>query len=141
VGYIFLNPDGSFSLGLLLVVGAPTGVVYATQCAGHLNEERSMEGFLVPVGGEREAKQLFDWFWANFRGHCYPSGVRLSAEQVSELRQMVGEIPCWLTSKDDEGTERGFLELDLSRIDECVEAWIPVLSPLGAGVLTLNNSD
>ena len=139
--YVFLNPDGSFSLGLLLIVEAPTGIVYATQCAGLLTEERSVEGFLVPVGGEREAKQFYDWFWAKFRGHCYPSGVRLSTEQISELHNMIGEVPCWLTTRDNEQTERGFLELDVSRIDDCVEAWIPVLSPLGAGILTLDNSD
>lgn len=50
--YIFLNPDGSQRrFDLNVVVEAPTGVVYAYQCAGHFHEIREVEGFLIPVGG------------------------------------------------------------------------------------------
>jgi hypothetical protein len=31
--------------------------------------------------------------------------------------------------------------LDKARTAECVEAWIPVFTPYGRGILTLTNSD
>ena len=46
--YIFLDPDGSQGAGVVVIVQAPTGVVYASQVAGMQTEERSVEGFAIP---------------------------------------------------------------------------------------------
>jgi hypothetical protein len=41
----------------------------------------------------------------------------------------------------DSDDKREFLQLDVARMHECVEAWIPVVTPYGRGILTLKNSD
>ena len=39
------------------------------------------------------------------------------------------------------GTSKNYLALDTSRIQECIEAWIPAISPYGPGIIILDNSD
>src|SRR4051794_23152366 len=140
--YVFLNPDGSEKLSLNVIVEHPTGVLYGQQCAGFLTEIRTVEGFLIPVGRPDVARQLFDWFWKTFRGHCYPPVV-WTEDRIKELAGLVAQVPCWLTQPEGEGKtdERRFLVLDEGRLDECVEAWIPVRTPYGRGILVLENSD
>jgi hypothetical protein len=140
MNYIFLNPDETIALGLLLIVKAPTGIIYAQQCGGFATIAMSTEGFLIPVGGEDEAKIIFDWFWEKFKGHCYQRQNAWTSELVTELGNLVGKIPCWFTTSNGDD-QRHFLELDTSKMDECIEAWIPVNSPYGSAILTLKNSD
>jgi hypothetical protein len=141
---IVLDPDGSLDLGLglLVLVEAPTGVTYLQQCAGGLTEQRSIEGYVIPVGGHAAAQKVYDWFWSTFRGTCYMtlSGSPWTPAHTAALASLVGEIPCWRTNASPEDI-REFLRLDESRMHECVEAWIPVVTPYGAGILTLANSD
>jgi hypothetical protein len=137
--YVFLNPDGTQETGLYVIVEHETGVKYATQCGGVSTEVRALEGFLIPVGGPKAAKKIFYWFWKRFRGGCSHGKVKWKEEWIVELAKLVAEVPCWLTRANDD--VRFALELDENRIDECVEAWIPVRTPYGPGVLTLQNSD
>ncbi|MGL4465767.1 MAG: DUF6210 family protein [Planctomycetia bacterium] len=60
--------------------------------------------------------------------------------RVLVLRDLVAKIPCW---RDVAGNESGchFFELDGEPMDEFVEAWIPVRTPYGPGMLVLDNSD
>jgi hypothetical protein len=138
--YIFLNPDGSENLGLNLIVEHPTGVLYGQQCAGLLAEIRTVEGFLIPVGGPDAARRVHDWFWKTFPGNCYPPIV-WTEDRIRELAGLVAQVPCWLTRPGGEGDERHSLVLDEGRLDECVEAWIPVRTPYGRGILVLENLD
>jgi hypothetical protein len=140
--HVFLNPDGSQELGLLVVVEASTGVTYAQQCAGYLTELRVVEGFLIPVGGPAAAKKICDWFWSTFKGNCYHTQANnpWTAETVAQLGAIVREIRCWYTERSGEDRPE-VLQLDTTRIQECVEAWIPVVTPYGPGILTLENSD
>ena len=138
--HIFLDPDGSLALGLLLIVKASTGVIYEQQCGGFATERMSAEGFLIPVGAESEAKVISDWFWKTFNGHCYSGHKAWTSELVAELSGLVNKIPCWLTSASGDD-HRYLLQLDATRIGECIEAWIPVISPYGPAILTLENSD
>lgn len=55
------------------------------------------------------------------------------------LRASVGGIRFW--SSDGVCEEPHFLQLDESRIREADEAWLPVLTPDGPGILVWNNSD
>ena len=137
---ILLNPDGSFSLGLLLIVETHSGIVYEQQCGGYATVTKTAEGFLIPVGGATEAQVIYDWFWRSFKGHCYHGGHSWSDDLVNELRGLVATVPCWLGTETNTDELR-FLELDMTRISHCIEAWIPVLSPYGPGILTLDNSD
>jgi hypothetical protein len=143
VAYIFINPDDGFDLGLLVIVEAKTGVIYANQVAGKLTDCRKLEGFLIPVGAPSEAKKLYDWFWRAFHGNCYTPEQDWLPETVKALARLVAEIPCWLTfpDEDEDKTQRLFLKLDEDRMGGCVEAWIPVITPYGKGILTLGNSD
>lgn len=134
--YIFLDPDGTQDFGLFVIVEAETGVTYANQCAGYLTEPRTLEGFLIPVGGPKDAKVLYDWFWKSFHGNCYRPEENWTPEMVSQLRDLISQIPCWRTVPDNIGKDqRLFLQLDEDRMSECVEAWIPVITPYGKGIL------
>ena len=124
---------------LLIIVAAPTGVTYQHQCGGYACDQRAQEGFLVQVGEVNSAGIIYDWFWKHFQGTCMNATV-WSDVLIDELAQIIAGIPCWHTDangKDDQG----FLKLDRERMEECVEAWIPVLSPYGLAILVLNNSD
>ena len=138
--YIFLNPDGHEDFGLQVIVEHPTGAVYAHQCADSLTEVREAEGFLIWVGGEETARPVYDWFWKTFKGSCY-TPVGWTEAGVKQLAGLVAQIPCWLTHPEGEVDERRFLELNQERLGECVEAWIPVKTPYGRGILVLENSD
>jgi hypothetical protein len=138
--HVFLNPDGTLDLGLLVIVEAQTGVTYQQQCGGYIVEQCTAEGFLVPVGSQADAKKIYDWFWVTFKGHCYPSPGLWTPDTISQLRLLVGQIRCWHSTCEGKN-EPHQLELDVDRMDECIEAWIPVLTPYGSGILTFGNSD
>ena len=139
--HVFLNPGGGPQFGLIVIVEASTGVTYAHQCGGHANDHRVREGFLVPVGGVDAARPIYDWFRRNFRGNCYPP-VEWTGQRLDELAALIGSVPCWSTPAGPAVEDRlTFLSLDTDRLDECVEAWIPVTTPYGKGILVLENSD
>jgi hypothetical protein len=153
--YLVLDPDGSLdaagAFGLFVLIPAPTGVVYAHQCAGRRNVVREAEGFLIPVGGLGAADEfvgadrLVAFFERTFRGHPPdpqrpPDGTWTEAH-LRELTALVGAIPCWLTPRALEGTRRRFLELDTDRLEEVTEGWLPVLTPHGPGILLFPNGD
>lgn len=136
---IFIDPDDTQDVYLLVLVLAPTGIYYANQCAGYATDRRGAEGFLIPLIYPTLALKVYDWFWNNFQGYCDSPEV-WTEEKIKQLKDLVEEIPCWNTDglKND---EKQNLKLDITRMNECVEAWIPVLTPYGKGFLTLPNSD
>ncbi|MBI3974354.1 MAG: hypothetical protein HY332_23995 [Chloroflexi bacterium] len=142
--YIFLNPDGGQEFGMAVIVAKKTGVVYAHQCAGLYTEVREMEGFAVPLGDLSAAEPLVEFF-RRFRG--WPPATWSSYNKcweeadLAELARIVGAIPFWRTSKSESGTQRAFLEFDSARMDELTEAWVPVRTVYGPGVLVFPNSD
>jgi hypothetical protein len=139
--YIFIDPDGTADVGLCLIVQHPTGVVYANQCGGFATEEKPVEGYLVPLGNRKIEDEIFDFFWREFGGHCYWPNNRWTEDRVRELNGILTSISCWTTPERGAESQCGVLQLDTSRIEECIEAWIPVLSPMGKGILILGNSD
>jgi hypothetical protein len=149
--YIFLDPDGSQHLGLLVIVAAPTGVIYAHQCGGYRTETRQMEGFAVPVGAPPAAHALQHFFAQRFYGwppvgegdtEQRPDGGWTGAD-LEQLDLLLGKIPLWKTMPDgsSEDDERAFLHLDRDRLKELTEAWNPVSTLYGPGVLVFANSD
>jgi len=64
----------------------------------------------------------------------------LPPERLQQLRALVQAIPYWTRSGDGED-HRGHLLLDESRLLELVEAWVPVITADGPGVLTWPNCD
>jgi hypothetical protein len=149
--YIFLDPDGTQDFGLLVIVAAPTGVVYTHQCSGVYTLQREAEGSVVPVGGPAAAKALLGFFWRRFRDnppYREPGGAldprdEWTPDALARLKALVSEIFLWKTHPDSAEAEddRAAISLDRSRLDELTEAWIPILTVYGSGILAFANSD
>ena len=147
--HVFLDPDGTLGDWTFVIVAAPTGVRYRQQCAGVACEERELEGYLVPVGGVKldsengriEATNLTAIFHRG--GACVfgSASGRLPADRLQELRRLVAAVPWWTTGESTEPDLRGYLEIDESRLAELTEAWVPVTTTAGCGVLVWSNCD
>lgn len=144
---MFLDPDGTGGGIVGVIVAAPTGVEYGTQCGGALCDERYFEGYFVPLSGvlfEPDAgrisvERLRRPFHA--AGAClHASGSVEPSEFAGLLRNAVNELPFWHV--DDEGqTHRSRLQVDSARIFDVVEGWVPVQTPVGPAVLVWPNCD
>lgn len=145
--HVFLDPDGTWPPGwLMLVVAGNTGVVYEQQCGGLACYVRQLEGYLVPLGGlkfDPEQGQLAPVdLTAVFHAKSSCVGYEtLSPDRVRQLRDCIAMIPYWTSSADGDTETRVPLALDESRVDEAVEAWVPVSTPDGRGVLMWENCD
>jgi len=145
--FVSLDADGTLEPWLAAVIRYPTGVVYSTQCAGVSTEERFIEGYLVLLGGSKyeaqdekiEVSALTDvfhdgdacmWSW---KGHDLPD------ERLRKLTHLVEQIPYWRTGA--EGDARYQICIDRDRAGEIAEAWIPIETPDGPGVLLYKNCD
>lgn len=154
--FVFIDPDGTAHDYLGVIVSHPTGIVYIQQCAGVETLMRSLEGYLVPVGGitfdpaqgSISSQGLTVTFHEN--GGCTyggegigdpPRAPRLPPDRISQLRAIVESIPYWTALESGETSRRGQLRLDETRLAEIVEAWVPVMTPEGCGILTWPNCD
>lgn len=137
---VFLDPDGTHDVGDYVLVQAPTGIVYESQTAGLATEVRSAEGFLVSVGPSAAVRAIDAWFVRTAAGRGHDPSTRWPRALVEALSALIADVRCW--RRDDDGEDRPHaLALDEARLDDCVEAWIPVVTPLGPGVLLRPNSD
>lgn len=144
---VFLDPDGTLPLWLGVVVRAETGILYATQCGGVSAEQRLIQGYFVPLGGAKYDVDSGDieldpfsvlfhrddacqWNW---RGSDMPK------DRLEALGLLVHEIPYWSSTEDHDVKSQ--IQIDHSRIPELAEAWIPVQTPDGPGVLLYKNCD
>lgn len=153
LSYVFLNPDGTMPFGLVVIVHAPTGVVYGHQCAGLATDMRHVEGFLVPICldqrfGSFDRTMQADYhlqvmmsFGAALSGTPPASGDDWPAEILDKLEYAVADLVMWRTTLDGHGDARLSLQLDRSRLAELTEAWVPVITPYGPGTLLFENSD
>lgn len=136
--FVFLDPDGMAGGWLYVVVEAKTGVFYQQQYGGTACRQGQVEGFLVPVTGPDPLDALRQLFEKDLRGagtwnYAWPD------EDQNKLREIIGTISYWACDGNTE--EPHALRLDETRIREADEAWIPVITPDGAGVLVWFNSD
>jgi hypothetical protein len=138
--FVFLDPDGTSDLGLILLVLAPTGVEYQTQAAGLATTLLTAEGFLIPLGHGDLETQVMEFFHAEFHGHSYAPEAAWTEDRLVRLELLLKQIPIWKTRRDGEDA-RLHLTLDRTRISELTEAWIPVASPYGPALLLFANSD
>ncbi|MGY0460329.1 DUF6210 family protein [Kitasatospora sp. cg17-2] len=137
--FVFLDPDGMSAGGwLYVVVEAKTGICYQQQYGGTACRQGQVEGFLVPLFGPDELDTLRELFEKDFRGagtwnYGWPDDER------DTLREIIGAIRYW--ASDGTTEEPHALQLDESRVRETDEAWVPVITPDGPGVLVWFNSD
>jgi len=148
--YVFLDPDGTSPPWAAVIIESQTGVVYANQCGGIRCDERLAEGYLVPLSGLKvnvddgpiDPSELTTVFHQG-RACCYNWATsRVPDDRVERLRELVAAIPFW-SCRHRAGDEdsRTALRLDDARLEEICEAWVPVVTTEGPGVLVYQNCD
>ncbi len=153
---VVIDPDGTAQSYVGVIIEHATGVVYEQQCAGIETAQRTVEGYFVPLGGCRfdpEAGNVgFEELRAPFhkRRGCHfggtpslesPDKPRLPPERIAQLKAAVEMITYWGPGDGSQDQQRTHLRLDESRLRELVEAWVPVITPDGPGILTWPNCD
>ena len=146
--FVYLDPDETWGSWVMVVIRFPTGIIYGTQCAGTGTLQRYVEGYLVPSAGIKfqplvgkvNSKHLREVFHQGSNCVWSWTGNNLPDNQREILAKLVSEIPYW-QQHGLESETRGCLNLDLSRTDEIAEAWIPVQTLDGDGVLLFDNCD
>lgn len=106
----------------MLLIEAPTGVVYSNQAGGHCCAQPEAEGYLVPLDYFDAEGLLLD--------HWTDRPVRVTANIAAHLASARdGEL------RDIE------LRVDPTRTGWWGEAWLPVTCTYGRGWLVWTNSD
>lgn len=148
VRFVYLDPDGTLPDWMAIVVRFETGIVYGTQCAGVVAEQRFIEGYYVPVGGATydveegkiEVGPFVDVFHEKEGCQWGWTGRAMPTARLAQLSKLVGSVPYWFCKLD--GTDQKYpLRLDAARLEQLAEAWIPVETPNGPGVLVYQNCD
>lgn len=141
--FVYIDSDGTFGDWIAIVIENKTGIIYGTQCHGVICEQRYVEGFLIPCGGLLinaddgllTSAMLTSPFHSN--GCMYNESFQ---SRVDEIAAIVQQIPIWHYVNINDCT-RDYLELDQDRAYEICEAWIPIKTKFGRGVLLWNNCD
>jgi hypothetical protein len=122
---------------IAVIVEAPTGVIYENQTGGTACLPRQIEGFYVPVYLQEGLQALR----AAFEGSLGGSGTHrgLPADVLEEIRAAVPLLVMMSSTRSGHPEMR--IALDESRFNEIDEAWVPVTTPDGPGILTWENSD
>ncbi|MFJ1758646.1 DUF6210 family protein [Kitasatospora sp. NPDC088134] len=135
--YVFLDPDssGAGQGWVFAVVAADTGVVYQTQGGGYGCVQYQQEGYLVPLPARNPDDELRALFTGALKGQG-ARGLDWPPALLDRLRTAVAAHRYGAP-----GTPGVPLALDESRLPEADEAWLPVLTPDGPGVLVWENCD
>ncbi|MET0134978.1 MAG: DUF6210 family protein [Kibdelosporangium sp.] len=136
--FVSLDPDGMADGWLYVIVTAETGVFYQQQFGGTACRQGQAEGFLVPVDGSDALGALRELFEKDFGG-AGTWDYSWRDDEQDKLNRIIAGIRYW--ASDGHTEEPHDLRLDESRMREADEAWVPVLTPDGPGVLVWSNSD
>lgn len=130
--FVFIDPDGTAGDWAHVVVEAPTGVFYQQEYGGTSRRQGQTEGYLVPMSGTSGEIEAVAAVFEPFRGGGAGGHVWEGA-QLDALRAAVGAVRFWAC---DGNAERPHpLRLDESRLPEADDAWLPVHTPDGPGLL------
>ncbi len=75
------------------------------------------------------------------QGQSRRSATKFNTQQLDQLRSCIENITIWFTSNEQEEDQRQYVCLDMSRLEEITEAWVPVISPYGKAILIWKNFD
>ncbi|MEU8920442.1 DUF6210 family protein [Kitasatospora sp. NPDC048545] len=137
--HVYLDPDGCGGGWVFVIVAAPTGVVYRTQCGGYACAQYEQEGYLSPHYGTDLDTDLKAFFVGELKGYG-TRGRMWQPDELARLRSLVDDLGIYGADRYDELYPPS-LVLDESRLAELAEAWVPVVTPDGPGVLVWENSD
>ncbi|WBP92122.1 DUF6210 family protein [Kitasatospora cathayae] len=137
--HVYLDPDGCGVGWMFVIVAAPTGVVYQNQCGGHACAQYEQEGYLVPLYGADLDEEMKEIFVGELNGWGV-RGTEWTPEVLARLRAAVDSLGIYGSGREDDLYPPSLI-LDESRLAEAAEAWIPVVTPDGPGVLVWENSD
>lgn len=140
-----LDPDQMQSPWIAVIVCANTGVTYTHQCGGVACDQKELEGFLVPLGGYKydvdlgkiDTQELTALFHSGDACDWGAEGRNFPASRREQLNFAVQQIRFWHSHSQ----EYQRLKIDETRIDDLCEAWVPVTTPDGPGVLVWENCD
>lgn len=135
---VFLDLEGNDNGTVFVIVAAPTGVVYEVQGGGHGCVPYELEGYLLPVPGSGLDEELKGIFMGELQG-AGAKGLAWPPPLLERLRAAVALHVYGSANRDDLCPAP--LVLDESRLAGADEAWVPVLTPDGPGVLVWENSD
>jgi hypothetical protein len=137
-----------------VIIHAPTGVIYKQQCGGTLCHHEQLEGYFVPVSrlelgdADRSSVDRFaldtDLLKAVFHD-AYPDDADAcvwggsTADLPWDRVQRLADLVALLGYHGDRDPRP--IAVDAARFDEGHEAWVPILTPDGPGVLVWNNCD
>jgi hypothetical protein len=121
---VLLYPAGTPHPWWGVIIECHTGIVFAHQCGDEAAVLKRAEGYFVPLDGAA-APRL--------------DALRHAGETLPALVAAIGYWP----SNDQPVLDpaRMHLALDHSRLDEMCEAWVPVITPDGPGVLVWDKGD
>jgi len=122
---------------MAVIVQAFTGVTYENQTGGTACLPRRVEGYYVPVYIEQGLQALRRAFEVSLGGAGTHRG--LPADVLDEIRGAVSLLVMMSSTRSGHPEMR--MALDESRFYEIDEAWVPVTTPDGPGILTWENSD
>jgi hypothetical protein len=145
---IRIDPDGTQDPGLLVLVRADTSVVYEHQCGGHNTFQYQAEGYLIPIGPPGHSKPLREFFEREFKNFPPYHGLNPSTgtepawseSALTMLENLVESLRIWYRDEDGHN-DWTHLALDKTKTEQFTEAWLPVNTPLGKGILLWENSD
>ncbi|MFI9365230.1 DUF6210 family protein [Kitasatospora sp. NPDC053057] len=120
-------------------MAAPTGVVHQNQCGGHACARYEQEGYLVPLSGTDLDEDMNEIFVGELKGwdKC---GLEWPAGVLDRLRAAVDSLGMYGSGRSGDLYPPP-LVLDEPWLSEAAEAWIPVITADGPGVLVWENSD
>lgn len=145
---IFLDPVQTWDPNwLIVIIQGPTGVVYLQQCGGTSTIQTATEGYLVPLDGRRigtagrrlDTVELTALFHLGKGCDWSIKGTTMEPGKLERLKTLVEDLVFWIETGS--GDSREHMALDEARLDQLVEAWVPVKTPLGPGVLVWANCD
>ncbi len=137
-----------------VIVEAPTGVVYKQQCGGTHCYHHSIEGYFVPVsrlelGDDRVSDDRFALDTNRLKEvfhHAVPGdddacvfGQAIEDLPPDRLARLIALVA--LLGYHGADYDRCAITLDRSRLALGCEAWVPVVTPDGPGLLVWNNCD
>ncbi|HEY6795944.1 MAG TPA: DUF6210 family protein [Kineosporiaceae bacterium] len=142
-----VDPYGSWPEWMYVVIHRPTGVRYEHQYGGTACLHARPEGYLVPVQAPLSKSDLDDIFLNQLRGAGTGSRYRehpTISPILERLTRAVEQIGIYMSPNGlapiGDGEPQA-LRIDPDRVSEIDEAWVPVLTPDGPGVLIWPNSD